>query len=122
MGGQEKRKEVRFIASARSDLHAFPKEVKLVVGTAITAAELGGKHKDVKVMKGFGGAHVLEIIDDYDGDTYRAVYTVKFAEVLYVLHAFQKKSKKGSETPKSDMDLIKLRLKAAELDYKSGKK
>jgi phage-related protein len=73
-------------------------------------------------MRGFGGASVLEIVDDYDGDTYRAVYAVRFADLVYVLHAFQKKSKKGAETPKSDIDLIKQRLKVAEQDYKSGKR
>ena len=78
-------------------------------------------HKDAKPMKGFGGANVVEIVDDFDGDSFRAVYTVRFADVVYVLHAFQKKSKKGIETPKRDIDLIKQRLKLAERDYKSGK-
>ena len=73
-------------------------------------------------MKGFGGASVVEIVDDFDGCTFRAVCTVRFAEVVYVLHAFQKKSKRGIETPKSDIDLIKQRLKVAEQDYMSGKK
>jgi phage-related protein len=73
-------------------------------------------------MKGFGGASVLEIVDDFDGDTYRAIYTVRFADVVYVLHTFEKKSKKGIETPKSDLDLIRLRLKQAEADYKSQRK
>jgi phage-related protein len=118
----QKRKLVRFVGSSRSDLQRFPKEVKLVVGTALTAAQLGGKYKDAKPMKGFGGASVVEIVDDFDGETFRAVYTVRFAEVVYVLHAFQKKSKKGIETPKSDLDLIRRRLKLAEQDYKSTKK
>ncbi len=73
-------------------------------------------------MKGFHGASVLEVVDDFDGDTYRAVYTVRFKEVVYVLHAFQKKSKRRGETPKSDLDLIKARLKFAEADFKSDKK
>lgn len=122
MGEPQKRKPVRFVGSSQSDLRKFPKEVKQVVGTALTSAQLGGKHKDAKPMKGFGGASVVEIIDDFDGDTFRAVYTVRFADVVYVLHAFQKKSKKGIATPNSVLDLIKLRLKAAEQDYKSGKK
>ena len=71
-------------------------------------------------MNGFGGASVVEIVEDYDGSTFRAVYTVRFADVVYVLHAFQKKSKKGIETPKGDIDLIKRRLKLAEQDYRSG--
>jgi len=116
------RKPVRFVGGSQSDLQRFPKKVKQVVGTALTSAQLGGKHKDAKPMKGFGGASVVEILDDFDGDTYRAVYTVRFADVVYVLHAFQKKSKKGIETPKSDIDLIKQRLKLAEQDYKSEKK
>jgi phage-related protein len=69
-------------------------------------------------LKGFGGAGVLEVVEDFAGNTYRAVYTVKFEEVVYVLHAFQKKSKKGRETPKSDIDLIRSRLKLAEEHYK----
>ncbi len=73
-------------------------------------------------MKGFGGASVVEIVDDFDGDTFRTVYTVRFSNVIYVLHAFQKKSKKGIETPKSDIDLVKQRLKLAEQDYKSDNK
>jgi len=122
MGEPPKRKPVRFVGGSQSDLQRFPKKVTLVVGTALTAAQLGGKHKDAKPMKGFGGASVVEIDDDFDGDTLRTVYTVRFADVVYVLHAFQKKSKKGIETPKSDLDLIKQRLKVAEQDYKSGKK
>lgn len=91
------------------------------MGTALNSAQLGGKHPAAKPMKGFHGAGVLEIVDDFDGDTYRAVYTVKFEDIVYVLHAFQKKSKKGVETPKSDLDLMKLRYKLAEEAYKSQK-
>jgi phage-related protein len=120
MAVPQRRKPVRFVASARSDLRRFPKKVRLVVGTALNAAQLGGKHKDAKPMKGFGGASVVEIVEDYDGGTFRAVYTVRFVDVVYVLHAFQKKAKRGIETPKSDTDLIKQRLKLAEQDYKSG--
>ncbi len=76
-------------------------------------------HANAKPLKGFGGAGVLEIIDDHQGDTYRAVYTVKFDSAIYVLHAFQKKSKKGIKTPQEDIDLVKKRLKAAEMDHKS---
>jgi phage-related protein len=81
-------------------------------------AQSGGKHPSAKPLKGFKGAGVLEIIEDHDGDTYRAVYTVRFAGVIYVLHVFQKKSKKRIETPKHVIDLIKSRLKTAERDYR----
>jgi phage-related protein len=77
------------------------------------------KHEDAKPLKGFGGAGVLEIVSDHQGDTFRAVYTVKFALAIYVLHAFQKKSKTGIKTPVSDMKLIARRLKTAEAEYKA---
>ena len=89
-----------------------------MIGTALNSAQLGGKHPAAKPLKGFGGAGVLEVVDDFDGDTYRAVYTVKFAEVVYVLHAFQKKSRTGSETPKNEIDLVRRRYKSAEAAYK----
>ena len=91
------------------------------MGTALNSAQLGGKHLSAKPMKGFRGAGVLEIVDDFDGDTYRAVYTVKFEDIVYVLHAFQKKSKRGIETPKSAIDLVKLRYKFAEEAYRELK-
>ena len=116
---QPKRKPLDFVGSSRDDLRKFPKEVRIAIGAALTSAQLGGKHQAARVLKHFGGAGVLEIVDDFDGSTYRAVYTVRFATVIYVLHAFQKKSKRGVTTPKSDMDLIRQRLKDAELDYKS---
>jgi phage-related protein len=122
MGESLNRKPVRFVGGSQSDLQRFPKKVKLLVGTALTAAQLGGKHKDAKPLRGFGGTSVVEIVDDFDGDTFRAVYTVRFADVVYVLHAFQKKSKKGIETRKSDLDLIRQRLRHAEQDHRSTKK
>lgn len=88
-----------------------------MIGTALNSAQLGGKHPAAKPLKGFGGAGVLEVVDDFDGDTYRAVYTVKFAGVVYVLHAFQKKSRKRIETPKNEIDLIRRRYKLAEAAY-----
>ena len=88
------------------------------MGFAINDAQNGEEHPRAKALKGFGGRSVLEVVDDEDGDTYRAVYTVRFAGVIYVLHAFQKKSKKGSETPKRDIELIKARLKLAEAHYR----
>jgi len=86
------------------------------MGYALYLAQIGKKHESVKLLKGFGGASVLELVDDHDGDTYRAVYTVRFAAAVYVLHAFQKKSKKGRETPKSDIDIVRRRLRTAEDD------
>jgi len=88
------------------------------MGYALYMAQLGDKSPSVKPLKGFGGASVLEVVEDYDGDTYRAVYTVKFAGRVYVLHAFQKKSKHGIKTPQHEIDLIKSRLKRAEDDYR----
>ncbi len=84
------------------------------MGQALLAAQEGRKHPDAKPLRGFGGAGVLEIIDDFDGDTYRTVYTVRLRSGIYVLHAFQKKSKHGSKTPAYEMDLIRRRLHAAE--------
>ena len=86
---------------------------------ALHLAQIGAKHEDAKPLKGFGGAGVLEIVSDHVGDTYRAVYTVKFATAIYVLHAFQKKSKTGSKTPVTDLELIARRLKVAQADYKA---
>ena len=88
------------------------------MGYALYRAQIGLKHGNAKPLKGFGGAGVLEIVTDHVGDTFRAVYTVKFAEAVYVLHAFQKKSKRGNKTPTEDMELVQRRLKAAEADYK----
>ena len=88
------------------------------VGQAPYAAQWGEEYPSVKALKGFGGRSVLEIVVPYAGDTYRAVYTVRFEDAIYVLHAFQKKSKKGISTPKREIDLIKQRLAAAELDYR----
>ena len=88
------------------------------MGYALYQAQSGRKAPTAKALGGFGSAAVLEIVEDHDGDTYRAVYTVRYAELVYVLHAFQKKSKRGTATPKSDMDLVKKRLKTAAADYK----
>jgi phage-related protein len=103
------------------DLKAFPAEVKDAMGYALYQAQIGLKALTAKPMHGFGSAGVLEIVENYQADTYRAVYTIKFAESLYVLHAFQKKSKKGHATPKSDINLIKRRLRVAEEHYKSSR-
>lgn len=106
-------KPLRWIGSAKKDLKCLPEEVADVFGYALHLAQEGGRHPDAKTMQGFGGGGVIEVVEDFNGDTYRAVYTVKFANAVYVLHCFQKKSKTGKETPKEDIDLIKLRYKAA---------
>ena len=108
---------VRWVGSSRDDLRLFPEDVRNRVGGALWEAQLGRKAAYAKPLKGFGGAAVLEVVDDYDGDTYRAVYTVRFAGVVYVLHAFQKKSKRGSATPQQDNLLIRQRLQRAREDY-----
>ena len=92
------------------------------MGFALYQAQLGRKAPSAKPLAGFGGASVLEIVDDFQTNTYRAVYTVRFADALYVLHAFQKKSKRGVATPKAELDVIKSRLKLAEEDYKVRRK
>jgi phage-related protein len=114
------RKPIEWIGSSLKDLRGFPEEVKDVMGVALDVAQQGEKHESAKPLQGFGGAGVLEVIDDFDGDTYRAVYTVKLKGVVYVLHAFQKKSKKGISTPKEEIDLVKKRFKAAEEHYKEN--
>ena len=91
------------------------------MGYALYLAQMGGKAANVKPLTGFKGASVLEIRDDYLSDTYRAIYTVKFHEVIYVLHAFQKKSKKGIETPKNEINLIEQRLRKAREHYDQNK-
>ncbi|BEV44806.1 type II toxin-antitoxin system RelE/ParE family toxin [Afipia carboxidovorans] len=91
-------------------------------GYAIFVAESGGRHPDAKPLHGFGGAGVLEVVEDSDGDTYRAVYTVKFGNTVYVLHAFKKKSKVGYKTPPRDLEIITKRLKDAEAHYKDSLK
>jgi phage-related protein len=88
--------------------------VQDVVGYALYLAQEGGKHPDAKPLRGFGGAGVLEVVEDFDGDTNRAVYTVRFSDAVYVLHCFQKKSKRRGATPKKDVDLIRARLATAE--------
>lgn len=110
-------KPVSWIGSSYKDFRAFPDPVQDAMGYALYQAQVGKKHVKAKPLKGFGGAGVLEIVADHVGDTFRAVYTVKFASAIYVLHAFQKKSKSGIKTPAEDLKLIQQRLKAAETDY-----
>lgn len=110
-------KPLIWIETSEDDISAFPDDVKLVLGFALRIAQKGGRHNRVKTLKGFGGGGVLEVCDDFDGDTYRAVYTVNFPGFVYGLHAFQKKSTKGKETSKRDVAKIKRRLGIAEQDY-----
>jgi len=107
-------KPLVWVGSSRGDLKSFPEEVRLVMGYALYLAQVGGRHPDAKPLRGFGGAGVLEVVDDFDGDTYRAVYTVKLRGVVYALQAFQKKSRKGIRTPQHEMDLVKRRLRQVE--------
>jgi phage-related protein len=111
------RKPLEWIASSKKDLTTMPDPVQDNFGFALYQAQIGEKHDDAKPLKGFKGSGVLEIVDDFDGDTYRAVYTVRFGEVVYVLHVFQKKSKRGIATPKQEIDLIEQRLKTAQEHY-----
>jgi phage-related protein len=110
-------KRVEWIGSSLDDLKEFPNEVQQVVGYALYIAQCVDKHSSAKPLEGFKGAGVVEVVEDFDGDTYRAVYTIKFADVVYVLHSFQKKSKQGIATPKQDIDLIETRLKRAKEHY-----
>lgn len=107
-------KPVVWMGSSRKDLKTFPEDVQAHVGYALYGAQCGEEYASVKALKGFGGRSVLEIVAPHEGDTYRAVYTVKFADAIYVLHAFQKKSKSGIATPKTEIDLIRRRLADAE--------
>ncbi len=107
---------LHWIGSSKKDFLAFPVDVQGDIGYALGLAQLGGIHPKAKPWKGQGPG-VFEIADEYDGDTYRAVYTVKFEKAVYMLHAFQKKSPTGIETAQHDVDLIKRRLKAAQQDY-----
>lgn len=107
-------KPLRWVASSKKDLMAMPEDVQDTFGYALHLAQAGKKHPDAKPLKGFGGAGVLEVVEYFHGDTYRAVYTVRYAEAVYVIHCFQKKSSQGISTPKPDVALIKSRLKAVE--------
>jgi phage-related protein len=110
-------KPVVWIGSSRSDLASFPEDVKDAVGYALYIAQRGGKHADAKPLRGFGGAGILEIVEDHAGDTYRAVYTVRLAGRIYVLHVFQKKSKSRIATPHRDIELVRSRLRRAEEEH-----
>jgi phage-related protein len=104
---------------SRKDLKRFPARVQNRIGYALHEVQAGGEPLAAKALKGFGGRAVLELVDDFDSNTYRAVYTVRFAGAVYVLHAFQKKAKKGIATPLQDIELVKSRLREAELHYRA---
>ena len=107
-------KPVTWVGTSLKDLREFPGAVQDHMGYGLYVAQRGGKHPHAKVLRGFGGAGVVEIIKDHRGDTFRAVYTLRYAGGVYVLHAFQKKSKTGRETPHRDIELIKQRLRETE--------
>jgi phage-related protein len=113
---------LEWVGSSYKDLLDLPVDVRRFFGFALSLAQAGDKHESAKVLKGFGGAGVLEVVEDDAGGTYRAVYTVKFAEAVFVLHCFQKKSKRGIATPKEEMDIIHARLKIAEAFAKELRK
>jgi phage-related protein len=107
-------KPLYWVGNSKRDLLSMPGPVEDLFGYALYLAQDGRKHEQAKPLKGFGSAGVLEVVEDWDRSTYRAVYTVRFEGVVFVLHIFQKKSKRGAATPKADIDLIRERLKVAE--------
>jgi phage-related protein len=107
-------KPIVWMGSSKKDLLALPEEVVDVFGYGLHLAQIGLKHPDAKPLSGFGSAGVLEIVEDWRGDTYRAIYTVRIKSAIYVSHVFQKKSRHGIETPQADVELIRERLKKAE--------
>ena len=111
-------KPLDWVGSSKRDFLAFPESVKDEMGNALGVAQFGGKHPSAKPWKGQGPG-VFEVVEHYDRNTYRAVYTVRFREVVYVLHAFQKKSPKGIKTAQLDVDLVARRLKTAQQDYEA---
>ncbi|MEZ0327606.1 MAG: type II toxin-antitoxin system RelE/ParE family toxin [Fimbriimonas sp.] len=119
---EEGAKPIKWVGSSLGDLREFPSSVRRAMGLALRAAQDGGRHPSARPMEGFKGAGVLKIAEDFDGDTYRAVYTVNFREAVYVLHCFQKKSKQGIATPKQDIDLVKERYRRALEEHKQWQK
>ena len=112
-------KPVEWVGSSRADLKRFPDPVKARMGFALYRAQAGLRHRDAKPLKG-SGSGVLEVVSRHDGDTFRAVYTVRFETAVYVLHAFQKKARRGIATPKQELDTVRRRLKAAERHYREA--
>lgn len=109
---------VEWVGSSKDDLKAFPAAVQDHVGFALYQAQIGLKHRDAKPLRGFGSG-VMEVVSRHGGETYRAVYSVRFAVAIYVLHAFQKKAKRGIATPRQEIDVIRHRLKAAQRHYEA---
>ena len=110
-------KPVLWVGSSKADLKRFPDPVQDRMGFAIYQAQTGLRHRDAKPLRGFGSG-VLEVVARHDGDTFRAVYTVRFEAAVYVLHAFQKKARRGVATPKTELDLVRRRLRAAERHHR----
>ncbi len=108
-----------WVGGSKEALRGFPRDVQRVMGRALLVAQQGGKDRNAKPLKGFAGAGVLEVTDDHDGDTYRVVYTVRFRTAVYVLHAFQKKSTRGIATARQEIEMIRQRLRAAEVHHAS---
>ena len=121
---EKQQRKLIYLGSSQKDAGKLPQDVQELFAYALDVALAGGQHEDAKPLLGFHGRSVIEVVDDYRGNTFREVYTVRFEEVIYVLHVFQKKSKKGIATPKEDLELIKKRLKWAEALHKElyGKK
>jgi phage-related protein len=117
MSAGKRPKPLFWVGSSLEDLRAFPAEVRDAIGYALYLAQTGRKDPKARPLKGYKGAGVLEVREDHAGDTYRAVYTVRFAEFVYVLHAFQKKSKHGIATPPKELALLARRLRTAEMDH-----
>jgi|ERR1700733_10338816 len=113
----DQKKELIWVGSSKKDFMSFPHDVRREMGHALYIAQKGDKHRDTKPLKGFGGGSVLEIVNSDGQGTYRTVYTVQIADAVYVLHAFQKKSKTGIKTPKQEIDLIEQRLKLIQRKY-----
>ena len=116
---QQNRKPLKWVGSSKRDLDSMPEGVKDVFGHALDLAQAGGKHSDAKSLTGFGSAGVVEVVEDFRGNAFRAVYTIKFAGWVYVLHCFQKKSRTGIKTPREDIELIQARLVAARQDFEN---
>ncbi len=102
------------MGSSRKDIQDLPQPIRSKFGLALFKAQLGDRSPHAKTLSGFGGASVIEIVENFDTDTYRAIYTIRFQEAIYVLHVFQKKSRQGIQTPQKELDLIRDRLKQAE--------
>lgn len=114
MDDSSARRDVVFVGSSLEDLRAFPRPVRVAVGHALHIAQTGDHPPNAKPLKGYRGAGVLELMESHDGDTYRAVYTLRFTSAMYVLHAFKKKSTRGISTPRKEIDLVNRRLQEAE--------